>query len=98
MRIMIVLGGLLMLLISCSGKTEDKAEKPATPKAVSGEISYAVDTTTMKGYIAYPANIEGRKPGILVVHEWWGHTAYARKRADMLADLGYVALAVDMYD
>jgi dienelactone hydrolase len=34
---------------------------------------------------------------VLVVHEWWGHNEYARKRATMLAELGYVALAVDMY-
>jgi dienelactone hydrolase len=34
---------------------------------------------------------------VLVVHEWWGLNSYARKRADMLAELGYVALAVDMY-
>jgi dienelactone hydrolase len=34
---------------------------------------------------------------VLVVHEWWGHDAYARKRARMLAELGYTALAVDMY-
>jgi dienelactone hydrolase len=56
-----------------------------------------VDSTNMKGYIAYPKDHDAKRPGILVVHEWWGHNDYARKRADMLADLGYVALAVDMY-
>jgi len=50
----------------------------------------------MNGYFAVPTG-EGSKPGILVVHEWWGHNEYSRMRADMLADLGYVALAVDMY-
>jgi dienelactone hydrolase len=41
--------------------------------------------------------MQGKRPGILVVHEWWGHNDYARKRARQLAELGYIALAVDMY-
>ncbi|MGD8312998.1 MAG: dienelactone hydrolase family protein, partial [Gammaproteobacteria bacterium] len=53
--------------------------------------------TLLKGYLAYDDAVEGKRPGILVVHEWWGHNAYARQRAEMLADLGYIALAVDMY-
>ncbi len=61
------------------------------------EVSYAHAGTTMKGYLAKPANLTGKAPVVLVVHEWWGHDGYVRKRADMLADLGYVALAVDMY-
>lgn len=64
---------------------------------VSKEIEYSVNGTTMKGYLVYDSSLEGKRPGILVVHEWWGHNQYARKRADMLAELGYTALAVDMY-
>jgi dienelactone hydrolase len=51
----------------------------------------------MKGNIAFDENKIGKRPGILVIHEWWGHNDYVRQRADMLAELGYVALAVDMY-
>jgi dienelactone hydrolase len=47
--------------------------------------------------LAYDDSISGKRPGVLVVHEWWGHNEYARKRARMLAELGYTALAVDMY-
>ena len=66
--------------------------------AVKGEeISYQAGDVTMNGYLAYDDSVQGPRPGVLVVHEWWGHNAYARKRADMLAELGYVALAVDMY-
>jgi len=66
--------------------------------AVQGkEVSYQANGTTLKGYIAYDDSIKGKRPAVLVVHEWWGHNAYARKRADMLATLGYTALAVDMY-
>ncbi|HBO70278.1 MAG TPA: dienelactone hydrolase [Deltaproteobacteria bacterium] len=65
---------------------------------IRGEpVEYAAGGTTMKGYLAYDDGRTGKRPGILVVHEWWGHDEYARKRARMLAELGYVALAVDMY-
>lgn len=63
----------------------------------SREIDYTVDGETFTGYFAYDDRIEGERPGILVVHEWWGHGDYVRKRADMLAELGYTAFALDMY-
>jgi dienelactone hydrolase len=69
----------------------------AHAKIVGKEISYKDGDTTMKGYIAYDDTIQGKRPGIIVVHEWWGHNAYARKRADMLAQMGYTAMALDMY-
>lgn len=70
----------------------------ATLAAVQGkEVIYSANGTTMKGYIAYDDAVKGKRPAVLVVHEWWGHNDYARKRANMLAELGYVALAVDMY-
>jgi len=66
--------------------------------AVQGsEVTYNDGPQQLKGYIAYDAALSGKRPGVLVVHEWWGHNDYARKRANMLAELGYVALAVDMY-
>jgi dienelactone hydrolase len=66
--------------------------------AVQGkEVTYTADGTTLKGWIAYDDAVKGKRPGVLVVHEWWGHNAYTRKRANMLAELGYVALAVDMF-
>jgi dienelactone hydrolase len=60
-------------------------------------VTYEFGGTKLKGHLAYDAAITGKRPGILVVHEWWGLDAYARKRAEMLAALGYVAFAVDMY-
>ena len=79
-----------MLLLCCFGS--------AAQAAVRGEdVSYEADGTTLKGYIAYDDAIKGKRPGVLVVHEWWGQNEYARKRARMLAELGYTALAVDMY-
>ncbi len=61
------------------------------------EVTYRSGATTMKGYLATDDSIPGKRPGVLVVHEWWGHNAYARQRANMLAALGFTALAVDMY-
>lgn len=70
----------------------------AAHAAVQGkELSYSANGTTLKGYIAYDDAVQGKRPGILVVHEWWGHNEYARMRARMLAEQGYTALAVDMY-
>lgn len=66
--------------------------------AIKGEeVTYSGGGVTMKGYLAYDDALKGNHPGVLVVHEWWGHNEYARNRARMLASLGYTALAVDMY-
>lgn len=69
----------------------------AEPNIKGKEVSYSSGSTVMKGYLAYDRNIKGKRPGVLVVHEWWGLNDYARKRARMLAEMGYAALAVDMY-
>lgn len=66
--------------------------------AVKGEeVQYQAGGVTLKGYLAYDDAVKEKRPGILVVHEWWGHNDYSRKRARMLAEMGYTALAVDMY-
>lgn len=80
---------LLFISFGCSKKDEKSI--------VTKEVSYSADGTTLKGFLAYDENKVGVRPGILVVHEWWGQNQYARNRAKMLAELGYVALAVDMY-
>lgn len=69
----------------------------AYAKVVGKTVEYTADGTLMKGYLAYNDKIEGKRPGILVVHEWWGLNDYVRRRARMLAELGYTALALDMY-
>ena len=66
-------------------------------KVVGKKVEYSAQGTILKGYLAYDDKITGKRPGVLVVHEWWGLNEYARKRARMLAALGYTALAVDMY-
>lgn len=61
------------------------------------EIRYQVDGNEYTGYLAYDDSFTGKRPGILVAHEWWGYNAYVRHRAEMLARLGYTAFALDMY-
>ncbi len=98
----LVLLAALIGLASCKSKTEKNTESENIsenlPVKVKGEeVTYATDSTNLKGYIAYDANADAKRPGVLIVHEWWGHNDYVRQRADMLAELGYTALAVDMY-
>lgn len=72
--------------------------QPALPATdvVTQQLDYKVDGQSFTGFLAYDRN-RGPSPGVLIVHEWWGHDDYVRKRAEQLAGLGYVALALDMY-
>jgi dienelactone hydrolase len=73
------------------------AEAGSDAKLKSKTVDYTHGNTRLKGYLVYDESIAGKRPGVLVVHEWWGLNDYARKRADLLAKSGYVAFAVDMY-
>jgi dienelactone hydrolase len=81
---------LIMLLLFAVASSSQAALKHE-------DVQYTANGVTMKGYLAYDDAVKGKRPGVLVVHEWWGHNDYARRRAKMLAELGYTALAVDMY-
>lgn len=69
----------------------------ANAEIITKELTYSAGVTTLKGFLAYDDAIKGKRPGILVVHEWWGQNEYIHERARMLAGLGYTALALDMY-
>jgi dienelactone hydrolase len=64
---------------------------------LTNRIEYAVGDASHQGYLAYDDEISETRPGIVLVHEWWGVNEYMVRRAHMLAELGYVALAIDMY-
>lgn len=71
---------------------------PASAKLVSQTVDYKdAKGTAMQGYVIYDDVVSGKRPGVLVIHDWRGMTDYARKRADMLAGLGYIAFAADIY-
>jgi dienelactone hydrolase len=60
-------------------------------------VDYKEGQTQLSGYLAYDDAVQGKRPGVIVVHEWYGLNDYTKKRAEMLAGLGYVAFAADIY-
>lgn len=86
-RLVLLLAGLLISI-------------PALADVKTKEITYQDGDTTLKGYLAWPSSIhEGEKPlpAVLIVHQWMGLTDYEKGRAKQLAELGYVAFALDIY-
>ena len=70
---------------------------PAWAEIKTKQVVYTVEGVSHKGHLAWDDKVEGKRPGILVVHEWWGLNDYARMRAEQLAGMGFVAFACDMY-
>lgn len=64
---------------------------------VTKTVEYEFDGVKLKGFLAYDDAVKEKRPGVLVVHEWWGLDDYAKGRCKQLAELGYVAFAADMY-
>ncbi len=60
-------------------------------------VEYKQGDATLEGFVAYDDAIHGKRPGVLVVHQWMGLTDYEKHRAEMLARLGYVAFCADIY-
>jgi dienelactone hydrolase len=60
-------------------------------------IEYKHGDVVLEGVLAYDDAVSGKRPGVLVCHEWWGNNEYAESRAKQIAGLGYVAFALDMY-
>ena len=80
---------LMVILLAWAGSAQ---------AAVEGRlVEYRHGDTVLEGYLAQDTAVEGKRPGILVVHEWKGLNDYAKRRADQLAEMGYVAFAADMY-
>ena len=60
-------------------------------------IEYKQGDVTLEGFIAYPKDAKGKLPGVLVCHQWMGHSDYERRRVEETAKLGTVAFALDIY-
>ena len=69
----------------------------ASAEVRTREVIYEAGGVDLKGFLAWDDEGKGLRPGVLVVHEWWGVNDYVRMRAKKLAEMGYIALAVDMY-
>lgn len=81
------IAAILLSVVTCIAQAE----------VVTRNIQYKSGDTMLHGMIAYDNASSSKRPGILVVHEWWGHNDYARSRAIQLAEQGYTALSLDMY-
>lgn len=73
------------------------ASGQVTAEMQTETVEYEVNGETFTGYMAYDDEADGKRPGVLVVHEWWGHNEFARDQAEKLAEAGYTAFALDMY-
>jgi len=61
-------------------------------------VEYKDGDTVLEGYLAYDdSTVKGKRPGVLLVHQWMGLTAYEKHRAEMLAKLGYMVFCADIY-
>lgn len=102
-KILFLASATSLFFVSCNNSTSSTEEKKDTTTLVSptqlkeDNITYSGDNTTMNGYVVYQDSVQGKRPAVLVVHEWWGLNDYSKMRAKQLAQLGYVAMAVDMY-
>ena len=81
---------LAVVLLAISGVSQAAIQTQELPYT-------SADGTKLIGYYAYDDTVKGPRPGVVVVHEWWGLNDYAKRRARDLAGLGYSALAIDMY-
>jgi dienelactone hydrolase len=87
----------VICLTSCNNNNEQKTDKPNKPQLKQENITYKIDSLKMNSYVVYDSAITGKRPAVLVIHEWWGLNEYAKRRTRELAGLGYIAMAVDMY-
>ncbi|PJZ47434.1 dienelactone hydrolase family protein [Leptospira brenneri] len=73
------------------------AKLPVKSTVTGTAVEYKLDGKTYEGFLATDTSVTGKRPGILVIHEWWGLNDYPKQRAKQLADLGYVAFVMDVY-
>lgn len=66
-------------------------------KIIAKDVEYKCNDMTMQGYIAYDSAIKGKRPAVIIVHEWNGLGDYVKMRAKQVAELGYVAFCADIY-
>src|SRR5215203_4787243 len=89
------------LLLSCNNQetkgADSTEQKTGGVSLKEDSVSFPMDSITSKSYVVYDQNKNGKRPVVLVVHEWWGLTDYPKSRARQLAEMGYLAMAVDMF-
>ena len=94
----------ISLIYSCNNAektgtgTDNKATEAEKSAMIAEEnVTYSAGGVNMNGFISYDSAMEGKRPIVMVIHEWWGLNDYVKMRARELARLGYLAMAVDMF-
>ena len=87
MRLLVPLAAMLLAVTAMNSHAAVKSKV----------VEYEANGVALQGYLAWDDAAKGKRPGVIVVHEWWGHNAHARRAADKLASAGYVAFALDMF-
>jgi dienelactone hydrolase len=95
--IQIIASVFLLFLAACNGNKSNTNMSSEKVSIKEENITYTGDSVTMKGFVAYNSASELKRPVVLIVHEWWGMNDYSKSRAKQLADLGYLAMAIDLY-
>lgn len=70
---------------------------PAVAEIIAKSVDYKHDDVALQGYIAYDDKVKDPRPGVILVHEWWGLTDHMKSMTREMAAMGYVAFAIDMY-
>ena len=86
-----------LFLSACNNSATPEKEMVKTPVIKTENVSYGTDSAKLTGFVAYDSGSTAKRPVVLVVHEWWGLNDYIKSRVKQLAELGYLAIAVDMY-
>jgi dienelactone hydrolase len=103
-RLFVMAAASIILATSCNNNAKPAEETTAKDSAVqtgtkvhAETVNYAMGDTKLAGFVAYDETKTGARPVVLIVPEWWGVTDYVKNRAKQLAELGYLAMVVDMY-
>lgn len=87
---------LSVLSFTTCNNNADK-DKTKTPVIKEENVAYSSDSASLTGFVAYDSAITGKRPVVLIIHEWWGLNDNTKNKARQLAALGYLAFAIDMY-
>lgn len=71
--------------------------RAAQPTLHTEIVEYQQGDTILTGYLAYDNSVRGKRPGVLVVHDWMGLGDFYQQKAEKLAQMGYIAFAADIY-
>jgi dienelactone hydrolase len=84
-----------ILFISCN--TNSSKKNKVIGQIKTENVIYKNDTAVYSGYVAFDSSTEIKRPVIFIIHEWWGQNDYVKRRANQFAELGYLAMAIDLY-